>query len=90
MEAPLYNLLIKDVEFQWTEDYDKLFSNLKIALTNAPVLKGPNWEIPLHIHIDALDYTIGGVFGQREESIENSIYFINKNLQGAKFNYTIT
>lgn len=64
MEAPLYNLLTKYFEFKWTEDYDKAFSNFKKTLTHAPVLKGPNWGLPFHIHIDTSNYAIGAILGQ--------------------------
>lgn len=63
---PLYSLLTKDVEFQWTEECDKAFSNLKASLTHAPVLKGPNWELPFHIHTDTFYYAIGAILGQNE------------------------
>lgn len=69
MATPLYNLLTKDVEFQWIEDCDRAFSNLKAISTHAPILKGPNWELPFHIHIDASKYAIGVVLGQKEGEI---------------------
>lgn len=54
------------------------------------MLKGPNWEIPFHIHTDASDYAMGAVLSQKEASVEHTIYFVSKNLQGAEFNYTVT
>ncbi|XP_059073321.1 uncharacterized protein LOC131874098 [Cryptomeria japonica] len=90
MATPLYSLLTKDVKFHWTEDCEQEFLNLKEALTQAPVLKCPNWEFPFHIHIDTSDYAIGAVLGQKEALVEHAIYFINKNLQGAEFNHIVT
>ena len=51
------------------------FKNL---ITKAYVLIGPNWNIPFHIHIDALDYAIGSILGQKERIVEKVIYYINK------------
>lgn len=55
MASPSYSLLTKDAEFEWTPACEEAFSKLKEALTQAPILKGPDWSIPFHIHIDALD-----------------------------------
>lgn len=55
-----------------------------------PILRGPNWGLTFYIHTDALDYVISVVLGQKVDSIEHVIYFINKNLQGAESNYTVT
>ena len=87
--APLYKLLRKDVEFIWNDDCMKAFLQLKEVLLTTPVLQGPNWEFPFYIHTDASDHAIGVVLGQKLDSIEHAIYYISKNLQGAKYNYTI-
>jgi hypothetical protein len=39
--SPLYALLTKDSEFNWTEACDKSFLKLKKFLTQAPILQGP-------------------------------------------------
>lgn len=59
-------------------------------MTQAPVLKGPNWSVPLQIHTEASDYAIGAVLGQKVDKLENAIYYISKNLQGPELNYTVT
>ena len=45
--------------------------------------------LPFHTHIDALDHAIGVVLGKKMDSMEHAIYYISKNLQGAKYNYTV-
>ena len=87
--APLYNFLWKDAEFVWDSDCTKAFLQLKEVLSTAPILQGPNWTLPFHIHTDALDHAIGVVLGQKMDSVEHAIYYISKNLQGAKYNYTV-
>lgn len=67
----------------------KAFLQLKEVLSTTPVLQGPNWEFPFYIHTDTSDHAIGAVLGQKLDSIEHVIYYINKNLQGAEYNYTI-
>ncbi|XP_057826901.1 uncharacterized protein LOC131038479 [Cryptomeria japonica] len=88
MAGPLYSLLTQNVEFEWTPTCEEAFSKLKGALTQALVLKGPNWSLSFHIHTDASDFSIGAVLGQKQGVLENAIYYINKNLQGHELNYT--
>lgn len=66
------------------------FLQLKEVLAKAPLLRGPNWGLLFHVHIDASDYVVGVVLGHKIDSIEHVIYFISKNFQGVEFNYTIT
>ena len=66
------------------------FLQLKEFLSTAPMLRGPNWELPFHIDTDASDHAIGVVLGQKIHSVEHAIYYISKNLQGAEYNYTVT
>jgi hypothetical protein len=61
--APMFGLLIKDVDFVCIEQCQTSFETLKAKLSVAPVLRGPNWTLPFHISIDASDTSIGGVLG---------------------------
>jgi hypothetical protein len=61
--TPMFGLLIKDVDFVWTEHCQISFETLKAKLSMAPILKGPNWTLPFHISTDAFDTTIEGVLG---------------------------
>jgi hypothetical protein len=88
--APLFGLLIKDVDFVWTEQCQTAFKTLKAKLSVAPVLRGPNWTLPFHISTDAFDTTIGGVLGQKEDQQSYAIYFVRKNLSPAELNYIVT
>ena len=44
---PLTNLSAKDVPFYFSDECHVAFIKLKEALTSAPVLHLPSWEIPL-------------------------------------------
>jgi hypothetical protein len=88
--APMFGLLIKDVDFVWTEQCQAAFETLKAKLSVAPVLRGPNWALPFHISIDAFDTAIGGVLGKKEYKNPYAIYFVRKNLSPAELNYTVT
>ena len=78
----MYTLLTKEAEFIWTPECNEAFLQLKKLLTTILVLQGKYWSIPFHIHIDALDYVIGDVLGQKPANLENAIYYISKSLHG--------
>ena len=54
------------------------------------MLKGPNWDLPFQISLDASDTAIGVVLRQEEDKKPHAIYYISKNLSPAELNYTIT
>ena len=60
--SPLFLLLMKNVEFKWTNLCQEAFNTLKHHLSTAPILRGPDWTLPFHISSDASD--IGAVLGQ--------------------------
>jgi hypothetical protein len=90
LDAPLFKLLMKDVELCWDEKCQISFEILKTKLSSAPTLRGPNWSLPFHICTDASNTTLGVVLGQREGKIPYAIYFVSKNLSPAEANYNVT
>jgi hypothetical protein len=88
-DAPLH-ALIGNVEFQCSDKCDVAFAGLKKLISTAPVLRGPNWKIPFHISTNASGISIGSVFRQEEDNKPYAIYFISKNINLAKLNYTVT
>jgi hypothetical protein len=67
LASPLFFLLIKDVDFRWTDNYELSFAHLKQKLSTASILRGANWDLPFQISLDALDTAIGAVLGQQED-----------------------
>jgi hypothetical protein len=61
--SPLFILLMKNVEFKWTNSCQEEFNTLKHQLSTAPILRGPDWTLPFHISYDASDTAIGAVLG---------------------------
>ncbi|KAK1609826.1 hypothetical protein QYE76_033499 [Lolium multiflorum] len=69
ISKPLTNLLQKDVPFVFDDDCKEAFETLKKALTTAPVVEPPDWNLPFEIMCDASDFAVGAVLGQRLENI---------------------
>jgi len=80
LASPLFGLLAKDVELLWSKSYQEALETLKDKLTTAPILRGPNWALPFHIHVDASHKSIGAMLGQIDDKLPYAIYFINKNM----------
>ena len=77
---PLFQLLTKDSEFVWMEDYEVAFAKIKELVYSAPVLRGPDWALPFHIHTDASQTEIGAVLVQQEDKFPYVVYYVSKNL----------
>jgi hypothetical protein len=88
--SPLFVLLMKNTEFNWTNQCEEAFRTLKHQVSTAPILRGPDWTLPFHISSDASDTAIGAVLGQEEDHLPYAIYFISKNMSPAELNYTVT
>ncbi|KAK1648998.1 hypothetical protein QYE76_066803 [Lolium multiflorum] len=73
ISKPLTNLLQKDVPFVFDDDCKEAFETLKKALTTAPVVEPPDWNLPFEIMCDASDFAVGAVLGQRVDKKLNFI-----------------
>jgi len=74
----------------WSDDCDAAFTKIKELVCSAPILRGPDWELPFHIHMDASQTSIGAVLGQQEGKVPYAIYYVSKNLAPAELNYTVS
>lgn len=65
LDDPLLKLLVKDVNFIWEDSCQKTFEDLKLKLSETPILRGPNWTLPFHINTDASDSASGAILGKK-------------------------
>ncbi|MBW0515385.1 hypothetical protein O181_055100 [Austropuccinia psidii MF-1] len=61
---PLYKLCDKDTVFQMTFDRVKAFESLRQALTTAPLLLMPDFQLPFKFHIDTSGDGLGAALHQ--------------------------
>ncbi|CAN6454464.1 unnamed protein product [Victoria cruziana] len=90
ISRPLCELLAKDVAFVFSEECMGSFLKLKEALSSAPILRAPDWNLPFEIMCDASDFAIGAILGQRVEKKPVVIYYASKTLVDAQMHYTTT
>ena len=75
----LYTLLHDDVKIQWTPELEKIFQDVKNAMTAEIELTIPNTKHPLFITVDASLVGLGAVLFQMNE--ENKMKVISYNLR---------
>jgi len=63
--SPLNELVRKDISFEWGERQQKAFDDIKIRLTQAPILALPNFEL----ECDASGVGIGAILLQEGHPI---------------------
>uniref|UniRef100_A0A803L203 Reverse transcriptase/retrotransposon-derived protein RNase H-like domain-containing protein n=1 Tax=Chenopodium quinoa TaxID=63459 RepID=A0A803L203_CHEQI len=59
--APLIDLLNKEHGWEWTQEWEDGFRDIKMTVASEPVLKLPTFDRPFEVHTDASDRAIGGV-----------------------------
>ena len=90
LAKPLNDLLKKDQKFNWTEDCQRSFDELKKRFTEEPVLMMPDQTKPFQIESDASKYATGAVLTQLDcNGDRHPISFISKTLSPTERNYEI-
>jgi len=78
--APLTSALQQGVKFEWTEEMQRSFDELKAALTSPPVLAMPTPDGVFTLDTDASDLAIGGVLSQAQGGSERVIAYASRKL----------
>ena len=81
ISQPLCELTRNDVKFLFEEKEKKSFGELKEALSKAPILCHPNFDMPFIIETDASDKGLGAVLLQRYNNKTHIIQYISRTLQ---------
>jgi hypothetical protein len=72
------------------DDCKEAFDTLKKALTSAPIVQSPDWNLPFEIMCDASDFAIGAILGQHVDKKLNVIHSASKTLNAPQKNYATT
>ncbi|GFW83993.1 retrovirus-related Pol polyprotein from transposon 297 [Trichonephila clavipes] len=83
---PLYNLKKKFKKFCWSVEAQRAFDVVKTAITEAPILKLPDFEKPFELFTDASSIGIGAVLNQEQRPV----VYASRTLSSAERNYTVT
>jgi hypothetical protein len=84
----LQKMIHKDVEFKWDDEWKRDFSNIKTAISQAPVLRNPNFSKNFFLYTFASDQSLVAVLTRKDDDHnEVSVSFMSTNLEGAELNY---
>ena len=91
LAAPLYQLLRKNVTFDWTEDCENAFNKLKTSLHNVQTLSHPNYSKEFILMTDASGYAIGACLAQYDENNQlKPLGYFSKTLTNTQSRYSTT
>ena len=78
---PFNHLLKKGVKFEWIEECQEAFDQIKKYLLSPPVLIPPKPSKPFHLYISATNVAIGTMLAQKNDmNKEQAIYYISRTL----------
>ena len=83
---PFYQILRKWKGFQWDEECEKAFQDLKEYLTQAPMLTAPDLEEDLFMYLLVSNYVVNAVL-LRDQGVQHPVYYISKTLVNAETKY---
>lgn len=86
---PLYDLLKKDVHWEWTTQQQQPFEELKAKLMSMPVMKRPDFCKPFILHTDWSALGIGAILAQQDEGGgEQVVVYASRSNNWAESNYS--
>ena len=76
--------------WQWTEEEQEAFKELKCLITSTPILVWPNQDASFRLETDTSGYSTGAILSQLcDDSKWHPVGFTSKGLDTAKRNYEI-
>ena len=91
LARPLNRLLCKDVKFEWSNECEQAFNQLKKLLTEAPILVFPDFSQRFYLYVDASNQAISYILGQKDENNkEHVIAYGGRSLNKSERNWGIT
>ena len=87
---PLYLLTEKEARFEWTDECETAFNQLKVLLTNAPVFAYPRPDGKMFLDTDASNIGIGAVLFQEQDGQERVIAYASKRLDKRQRRFCVT
>nr|GEV23636.1 reverse transcriptase domain-containing protein [Tanacetum cinerariifolium] len=88
---PLFQTLkkcIKKSDFRWTTEAKQAFQQLKQHLSAIPLLAAPRPQEELIMYLSATHGAISAVLLTERGTVQTSVYFISRALQGPELNYS--
>ncbi|CAL2229871.1 unnamed protein product [Prunus armeniaca] len=82
-------LLKQEQTFNWEEQHQQAFEEIKHYLSNLPVLSPPKRGIPLKLYVSASEVSIGSLLVQdNKEGKEQGVYYLSRTLTEVERKYS--
>lgn len=85
---PLYELLKKDRQYEWLNEQEDAFQQLKNLLITEPVLQYPDFTKPFILTTDASDHALGAVLSQGTVGKDLPLAYASRTLNKAESRYS--
>ncbi|GKV19333.1 hypothetical protein SLEP1_g29611 [Rubroshorea leprosula] len=86
---PFFKALREPKHFQWTDECQRAFDELKQYLVSAPLLSKPVEGESLYLYMGVTGEAVSLVLLREENKNQKPICYVSKVLQGAEQNYTL-
>ena len=83
--APLSKLTGRNARFEWKEEQQRAFEEIKAAVSKEVLLSFPDYSLPFDLYTDASDKQMGAVLMQGKKTLA----FWSRKLNGAQLNYGV-
>ncbi len=88
---PLYDLLKKDIPFEWNASCQAAFNQLRERLSSTPVLAHPDFSKAFYVETDASQLGLGAVLEQEQSDGKlHPVAYASRTLQPSEKRYGIT
>ena len=85
----MYNLLKKDISFNWGKEEEASFQKIKKHLTTTPIMAYPNFKQPFLLYTDASYIGLGAILSQEDDQgKEKVISYLSRSLSIHEKNYS--
>ena len=88
--APMTKLMKPENKFEWSQECEESFNELKQRLISSPILALPRQEGRFVLDTDASNFAIGGVLSQIQDGQERVIAYGSRSLTKEEKNYCVT
>ena len=76
-------------KFEWCEEHQAAFTQIKVSLTTPHVLVPPQRGKPLKLYISTVEESIGCLLAQDNDmGHKHAIFYLSKNLNSPEINYS--
>lgn len=86
---PFYDTLRRNKKFEWSEECEKAFRQLKHYLTTPPVIAKPVEGKPLFLYIAVSTTALSSVLIREERGERKPIFYVSKTLTDAETRYPL-